>query len=82
MAGEPKRRHSSGRKNTRRAAINLAVNLTECKNCNKPTRSHMVCANCGFYSGKSVKKEKVQVTKALFPFCHENLKRPQTFKEN
>lgn len=64
MAGEPKRRHSKARKRTRRAAINLAVNLTACKNCGKPAKSHMVCKECGFYGGKAVAKEKVQVTKA------------------
>ena len=64
MAGEPKRRHSKARKRTRRAAINLAVNLVACKNCGKPTKSHIVCINCGFYGGKAVGKEKVKVTKA------------------
>ena len=64
MAGEPKRRHSKARKRTRRAAIKLAVNLMACKNCGKPIVSHMVCQNCGFYDGKSVTKERVQVTKA------------------
>ncbi|OGE30670.1 50S ribosomal protein L32 [Candidatus Daviesbacteria bacterium RIFCSPHIGHO2_02_FULL_36_13] len=67
MAGEPKRRHSSGRKNTRRASIKLALNLTTCKNCGKPIRSHMVCPACGFYNQKLVKKESVKVTKADSP---------------
>lgn len=64
MASEPKRRHSKSRKRVRRAAINLAVNLIACKNCGGLTRPHMVCVSCGFYGGKSVKKEHVQVTKA------------------
>ncbi|MBI2019159.1 50S ribosomal protein L32 [Candidatus Daviesbacteria bacterium] len=64
MAGEPKRRHSKARKRTRRAAINLAVNLVDCKNCGKLTIPHTVCKNCGFYGGKSITKEKVQVTRA------------------
>lgn len=64
MAGEPKRRHSKGQKRTRRAAIKLVVNLVTCKNCGKMTKQHIVCQNCGFYGGKSVRKEKVQVTKA------------------
>lgn len=64
MASEPKRRHSKGRKRTRRAAINLVNNLVACKNCGKPTKSHIVCPNCGSYGGKSIKKEKVKVTKA------------------
>lgn len=64
MAGEPKRRHSKARKRIRRAAINLVVNLVSCKNCGKGTKSHIVCASCGFYGGKAATGEKVQVTKA------------------
>lgn len=64
MAGEPKRRHSSGRKNTRRAAIKLVVSLIACKNCGKPTKSHIICASCGFYGGKAIGKGEVKVTKA------------------
>ncbi|OGE29552.1 50S ribosomal protein L32 [Candidatus Daviesbacteria bacterium RIFCSPHIGHO2_01_FULL_40_11] len=64
MASEPKRRHSKARKRVRRAAINLAVNLVACKNCGKLTVPHTVCKECGFYGGKAVAKEKVQVTKA------------------
>lgn len=64
MAGEPKRRHSKARKRTRRAAIKLAVNLVACKNCGTPIQPHIVCVSCGFYGGKAVTKEKVQVTKA------------------
>ena len=64
MAGEPKRRHSKARKRTRRASISLSVSFVACKNCGKPTKSHIVCAGCGFYGGKPTLKEKVQVTKA------------------
>lgn len=65
MAGEPKRRHSKTRKRVRRASIKLAMpSLVNCKNCNKPNLSHVVCKECGFYGGKSVTKEKVVVTKA------------------
>lgn len=64
MASEPKRRHNRSQKRTRRAAIKLVNNLVACKNCNKPTKSHIVCTNCGSYGGKSVKKESVKVTKA------------------
>ncbi|MBI2330332.1 50S ribosomal protein L32 [Candidatus Daviesbacteria bacterium] len=64
MAGEPKRRHSKARKRTRRASINLAVNLVACKNCGTLIKSHMVCISCGFYGGKPVKMEQVKVTKA------------------
>lgn len=65
MASEPKRRHSKQRKRVRRAAIKLSASrLISCKNCGKPTLPHIVCANCGFYGGKAVKKEAVKVTKA------------------
>lgn len=64
MASEPKRRHSKARKRTRRAAIKLTLNFVNCKNCGKPTRSHVVCKECGYYGGKSVGKQTVQVTKA------------------
>lgn len=64
MASEPKRRHSKARKRVRRAAIKLAVNFVSCKNCGKPTMSHVICKECGFYGGKAVSKEKVKVTKA------------------
>ena len=64
MAGEPKRRHSKARKRTRRASIKLAISYVTCKNCSKPTQSHIVCAGCGFYDGKTTVKETVQVTKA------------------
>ena len=64
MAGEPKRRHSKGRKRTRRAAIKLAVNFVTCKNCGKLTLPHIVCKECGFYAGKAVTKERVQIVKA------------------
>lgn len=64
MAGEPKRKNPKSAKRTRRSAIKLAVNFVMCINCTKPTLPHIVCKNCGFYSGKQVGKQKVQVTKA------------------
>lgn len=65
MPHEPKKKHSKAAKRVRRASITLeAVSLIVCKNCNEKTLSHMVCRNCGFYSGKSVTKSAVKVTKA------------------
>ncbi len=64
MAGEPKRRHSKGRKKTRRASINLVLSVVACKNCGKPTIPHVVCKECGFYGGKVAAKPEVKVTKA------------------
>lgn len=65
MAQEPKRRHSKSRKRVRRASIMLkSVALQTCKNCGKPSLPHIVCSECGFYRGKSIRKEPVRVTKA------------------
>lgn len=64
MAGEPKRKHSKTRKRVRRASIKLGMpSIVVCKNCGKPTLPHIVCGSCGFYGGKKVTKESVQVTK-------------------
>jgi large subunit ribosomal protein L32 len=35
----------------------VAPNLTPCSNCNEPVLSHRVCPSCGYYKGKSTKKE-------------------------
>ncbi len=65
MAAEPKRRHSKARKRVRRASINLELNLVNCKNCGKLTKSHTVCKECGFYGTKEITSKKtVKVTKA------------------
>ncbi|MDO8570500.1 MAG: 50S ribosomal protein L32 [Candidatus Daviesbacteria bacterium] len=66
MPQEPKKKHSKGRKRTRRASIKLEeVGLVKCSNCQKPTIPHQVCRECGFYSGKQVKsKTAVKVVKA------------------
>ena len=61
---QKKLKSQEARKKTRRAAINLAVNFVVCKNCGKATKPHIVCVGCGFYGGKSVAKEQVQVIKA------------------
>lgn len=65
MPGEPKRRHSKARKRVRRAAIKLAeISLVVCKNCMAKTRPHMACLECGFYAGKAIGKQRVNVNKA------------------
>jgi large subunit ribosomal protein L32 len=65
MPHEPKRRHSSAVKNTRRAAIKLsAIKLVVCQNCNFKTMAHMACRNCGYFGGKKVQDEAVKVTRA------------------
>ncbi len=55
MAPQPKRKHSKGRRDRRRAhdAL-LAANLTVCPNCGKMRLPHTVCPNCGQYKGREV----------------------------
>ena len=55
MAPQPKRKHSKGRRDRRRAhdAL-LATNLTVCPNCGKMRLPHTVCPNCGQYKGREV----------------------------
>ncbi|MGH9752545.1 MAG: 50S ribosomal protein L32 [Blastocatellia bacterium] len=51
----PKRRHSKSRSRKRRAHDALkAVNLNACPNCGQMRMPHRVCANCGFYAGRTV----------------------------
>jgi len=64
MAPQPKRKHSKGRRNNRRAHDALQPrNLTNCSNCGSMRLPHTVCSNCGYYGGREiieVKKEKKQ----------------------
>ncbi|OGE25636.1 50S ribosomal protein L32 [Candidatus Daviesbacteria bacterium RIFCSPLOWO2_02_FULL_40_8] len=66
MPQEPKKKHSKGRKRTRRAAISLeAISLVKCSHCQAPTPSHVTCRSCGFYAGKQVnQKTTAVITKA------------------
>jgi large subunit ribosomal protein L32 len=62
MAPQPKRKHSKGRRDRRRAHDALqAANLTVCPNCGKMRLPHTVCSSCGQYKGRevvAVEKEK------------------------
>lgn len=62
MTPHPKRKHSKGRRDRRRAQDALqATNLVQCSNCGEMRLPHTVCAKCGHYNGReviSVKKEK------------------------
>jgi len=64
MAPQPKRKHSQGRRDNRRAHDALKLrNLTSCSNCGSMRLPHTVCSNCGYYQGREVvaiKKEKKQ----------------------
>ena len=59
MPPHPKRKHSKGRRDRRRAHDALAaVNLAACSNCGKMVPAHRVCPECGFYNGKQVVEKK------------------------
>ena len=51
----PKRRHSSTRRDKRRANDALtAPNLDACPKCGETKRPHRVCSECGTYKGREV----------------------------
>lgn len=62
MPPHPKRKHSKGRRDRRRAHHALShSNLVACDNCGHLRQPHTTCPNCGFYKGREVieiKKEK------------------------
>ena len=54
----PKRKVSPSRRNMRRSHHALSrPDYAECANCGELKRPHHVCAKCGFYDGREVKKE-------------------------
>lgn len=55
MGALPKRKHSKGRRDRRRAHDFLTpVPLVECSNCHEMHPPHNVCPNCGQYHGRAV----------------------------
>lgn len=55
MVPLPKRKHSKGRRDRRRAHDALqAVNLVQCSQCGEMRLPHTVCPNCGHYQGREV----------------------------
>ncbi len=55
MTPQPKRKHSSGRRDRRRShdALN-GPNLVICSNCGELRMPHRVCPNCGHFKGREV----------------------------
>ncbi len=52
---QPKRRISRARRDKRRSHLALKPpNVVKCSNCGKPSLSHRVCPECGFYDGRQV----------------------------
>jgi large subunit ribosomal protein L32 len=62
MPPQPKRKHSSGRRDRRRAHDALSSpTLIVCSNCGELRQPHHVCPNCGHFKGREifeVKEEK------------------------
>ena len=59
MPPQPKRKHSSGRRDRRRAHDALkATNTVQCSNCGELRLPHTVCSNCGHYKGREVVSSK------------------------
>jgi large subunit ribosomal protein L32 len=55
MVPQPKRKHSKGRRDRRRAHDALVNNnLVQCSNCGEMRLPHVVCPNCGYYQGREV----------------------------
>jgi len=55
MPPHPKRKHTSGRRDRRRAHDALqSRNLVACSNCGEMRLPHTVCPNCGHYKGRDV----------------------------
>ncbi|HEY9087365.1 MAG TPA: 50S ribosomal protein L32 [Anaerolineaceae bacterium] len=55
MVPQPKRKHSKGRRDRRRANDFLIASTTvQCSNCGEMRLSHRVCPKCGHYKGREV----------------------------
>jgi large subunit ribosomal protein L32 len=55
MVPQPKRKHSKGRRDRRRAQDALvALNLVQCSQCGEMRLPHTVCPKCGHYHGREV----------------------------
>ena len=55
MPPQPKHKHSSGRRDRRRAHDALtSPNLVLCSNCGEMRLPHTVCPKCGHYKGREV----------------------------
>ncbi len=55
MPPHPKRKHSSGRRDRRRAHDALEPTaLVQCSNCGEMRLPHNVCPKCGHYKGREI----------------------------
>ncbi len=54
----PKRRHSRARSRKRRTHYKMSIpGSSLCVNCGEVTYPHRACPNCGYYKGRTFKKE-------------------------
>ena len=61
MPPQPKRKHTSGRRDRRRAHDAIeATNLVQCKNCGEYRLPHHVCPACGHYRDREVIEVKAE----------------------
>ena len=63
--GNPARKFSKGRRNSRRAqTFKLSLpGIVECPQCHEMKMAHRVCKNCGYYDGEQkvvVEKDKAK----------------------
>jgi large subunit ribosomal protein L32 len=64
MPPHPKRKHSKGRRDRRRAHDALIPRpLVACSNCGEMRPQHTVCPNCGYYDGREVVEVKKEEKK-------------------
>ncbi len=55
MPPQPKRKHTSGKRDRRRSHDALeGLNLVQCPNCGEMMQPHRVCPHCGHYKGREV----------------------------
>ena len=58
----PKKRKTKSGRNQRRSHHALkSFSLIKCKKCGKPSKSHYICPECGYYNGKKM----VDISKKL-----------------
>ena len=64
MPPHPKRKHSKGRRDRRRAHDALTPRpLVACSNCGEMRPQHTGCPNCGYYDGREVVEVKKEEKK-------------------
>ncbi|HAH04346.1 MAG: 50S ribosomal protein L32 [Parcubacteria group bacterium GW2011_GWA2_43_17] len=63
MALQSQKRTKSSKKRRASHFALTKINLSQCSHCHQPVQPHHACANCGYYKGKEVIKQKSAMTK-------------------